>query len=242
MKRLFLVFIILVGVFGIYNLWIEEKFYFKVFSFIFIPLLLTFYVVYRTSLWNKFDYLLILCLLFAYLTDVLNVIEFETILKIQIQIAFVFIYQLLYIIIFRKEGAFLVHNSFYDSIKIFGPALIVFILFGYFLDESSDLSYFLLFICSIQIVFFTVLALFRPAKATSYALVSIGASFIFSSDILYVFYFFVSQKLSIYLFSYTFYVIAQVLLVYGLMLNFNDGISKKIISLSIFESKNDKIS
>ncbi len=240
MKRLVLIIIILLIAMGLGSLWTDRKDSFGVFSFVYIPSLITLYILLRTSLWNRFDFLLMGSLLLAYFTDVLNVIEVEVSLKTNIQISFVFFYQLIYIVIFRKEGAFLVHNTFTDSIKIFGPALLVFLLFGYFLDESSDLSYFLLFVCSIQIVFFIVLALFRPVKRMSYVLVSVGAGFIFASDILYVFYFFVSPKTGIYLSSYTLYTLAQCLLVYGLALNFNDGISRSVLSLSFLDNKNDK--
>ncbi|MBP6619558.1 MAG: hypothetical protein KAX81_02990 [Leadbetterella sp.] len=162
-----------------------------------------------------FDKHIVLALLILFVSDLLELSffkEFE--IKDKIQISLHLIIQFLFLIVFRKEGAILVQESKIDVLKIFIPAGLVFLIFGYFVfEETKVLNYILLVLYAILVVIILILSMYRPINNYSFYFGVFGTTLLFLYGL---FYFLFSSENSIeqfYGISFGFYVFSQIFLI-----------------------------
>lgn len=215
MKIFAFLFLIIFGLAGICTKILKFELYFNIFLGLFIPFLSIYYF------WNKKakklqpDKAILLALIILFVSDLLELSVFQDFeIKDKIQIALHLVIQFLFLSVFRKEGAILVQESKIDIFKIFVPAIIVFLLFGYFVfEESKVLNYILLIIYAIQVVILLILSMYRPINNHSFYFGVFGMSLLFLYGL---FYFLFSSQQSIeqfYGISFGFYVFSQIFLI-----------------------------
>lgn len=215
MKRISFFFLIVFGLAGIFTKLLKFETYFDIFLGLFIPFLLVYYV------WNKKndnlepEYGVIAGLTLLFLSDILELSHFKQfIYRDKIQIIFHILVQFLFLTVFRKEGAILVQESKVDIFKIFIPALIVFLMFGYFVFEENEvLNYFLLIVFAIQLAIFLILTMFRPVNNYSFYFGVVGVSFLLMYGLFYFLFSFGQNQKIFYDISFSFYVFSQVFLI-----------------------------
>jgi hypothetical protein len=159
-----------------------------------------------------------------------------------LQIVTNFFVHFIFIIIFRKEGAFVFNIGNTNSLKILLPAFISFFFFGFvLLNILPNLIFFVAILYTVQIAILVVLGFYRPASSKSYWLVAIGLTVIMLRDILYSYFFYVyhgSYHL-LYIPLYLTNAIGYYLIINGITINQNEKkqvyekISKKVIVNSI---------
>lgn len=214
MKTFAFLFIIIFGVTGVCTKFLKLELYFNIFLVLFIPLLALYYLFNKKSKKLSIDKHIIFALFTLYISDLLELSFFNDLLiKDKIQISLHLIIQLLFLIVFRKEGAILVQESKIDVLKIFIPAGLVFLIFGYFVfDETKVLNYILLVLYAILVVILFILSMYRPINNYSFYFGVFGMTLLFLYGL---FYFLFSSQNSIeqfYGISFGFYVFSQIFL------------------------------
>jgi hypothetical protein len=214
MKTIAFLFLIIFGVVGVCTKFLKLDLYFNIFLGLFIPLLAQYYLFNRKSKKLPVDKHIIFALLTLYISDLLELNFFKDLqIKDEIQISLHLIIQFLFLIVFRKEGAILVQESKIDVLKIFIPAGLVFLIFGYFVfDETKVFNYILLVLYAILVVILFILSMYRPINNYSFYFGVFGMTLLFLYGL---FYFLFSSQNSIeqfYGISFGFYVFSQIFL------------------------------
>lgn len=214
MKTIAFLFLIIFGVVGVCTKFLKLELYFNIFLGLFIPLLALYYLFNRKTKKLPVDKHIIFALLTLYISDLLELSFFKDLqIKDKIQISLHLIIQFLFLIVFRKEGAILVQESKIDVLKIFIPAGLVFLIFGYFVfDETKVLNYILLVLYAILVVILFILSMYRPINNYSFYFGVFGMTLLFLYGL---FYFLFSSQNSIeqfYGISFGFYVFSQIFL------------------------------
>lgn len=215
MKKISFFFLIMFGIAGICTKLLKFELYFDIFLGLFIPFLLIYYV------WNKknenlsTEYAVLAGLVLLFLSDILEMSYFKGFVYTdKIQIILHLLVQFLFLTVFRKEGAILVQESKVDVLKIFIPALIVFLMFGYFVFEENEvLNYFLLIVFAIQLAIFLILTMFRPVNNYSFYFGVMGVCFLLMYGLFYFLFSFGQNQKIFYEISFSFYVFSQVFLI-----------------------------
>ncbi|MCP9754314.1 hypothetical protein EGI26_03935 [Lacihabitans sp. CCS-44] len=215
MKTIAFLFLVIFGVAGVCTKFLKLELYFNIFLGLFIPFLSLYYLMNRKVRKLPFDKHIVLALLILFVSDLLELSffkEFE--IKDKIQISLHLIIQFLFLIVFRKEGAILVQESKIDVLKIFIPAGLVFLIFGYFVfEETKVLNYILLVLYAILVVIILILSMYRPINNYSFYFGVFGTTLLFLYGL---FYFLFSSENSIeqfYGISFGFYVFSQIFLI-----------------------------
>lgn len=215
MKTIAFLFLVIFGVAGVCTKFLKLELYFNIFLGLFIPFLSIYYLMNRKVRKLPFDKHIVLALLILFVSDLLELSffkEFE--IKDKIQISLHLIIQFLFLIVFRKEGAILVQESKIDVLKIFIPAGLVFLIFGYFVfEETKVLNYILLVLYAILVVIILILSMYRPINNYSFYFGVFGTTLLFLYGL---FYFLFSSENSIeqfYGISFGFYVFSQIFLI-----------------------------
>jgi hypothetical protein len=215
MKTIAFLFLVIFGVAGVCTKFLKLELYFNIFLGLFIPFLSLYYLMNRKVRKLPFDKHIVLALLILFVSDLLELSffkEFE--IKDKIQISLHLIIQFLFLIVFRKEGAILVQESKIDVLKIFIPAGLVFLIFGYFVfEETKVLNYILLVLYAILVVIILILSMYRPVNNYSFYFGVFGTTLLFLYGL---FYFLFSSENSIeqfYGISFGFYVFSQIFLI-----------------------------
>ncbi len=214
MKTIAFLFLIIFGIAGVCTKFLKLELYFNLFLALFIPLLAVYYSYNKKIKKLGIDKHIIFALLTLYISDLLELGFFKDLqIKDEIQISLHLIIQFLFLIVFRKEGAILVQESKIDVLKIFIPAGLVFLIFGYFVfEETKILNYILLVLFAILVVILLILSMFRPINNYSFYFGVSGTSMLFLYGL---FYFLFSSQNSIeqfYGISFGLYVFSQIFL------------------------------
>lgn len=215
MKTIAFLFLVIFGVAGVCTKFLKLELYFNIFLGLFIPFLFLYYLMNRKVRKLPFDKHIILAMLILFVSDLLELSFFNDFeIKDKIQISLHLIIQFLFLIVFRKEGAILVQESKIDVLKIFIPAGLVFLIFGYFVfEETKVLNYILLVLYAILVVIILILSMYRPVNNYSFYFGVFGTTLLFLYGL---FYFLFSSENSIeqfYGISFGFYVFSQIFLI-----------------------------
>lgn len=215
MKKLSLVFLIFFGLSGILTNVFRFELVFNVFLVLFIPFLTVYYVWSQKQRDRNVDKAILIALLVLFLSDILELSFFKDFFfKDKIQIILHFIVQLLFLAVFKKEGAILVQESKVDILKIFVPAIIIFVVFGFFVfDESKVLNYALLIIYTILFAILWILSMYRPINNYSYYIGVFGVSFLLMYGLFYFLFSYNTSLPLLYQISFGFYVFSEIFLV-----------------------------
>lgn len=215
MKKLSLVFLIFFGLSGILTNVFRFELVFNVFLVLFIPFLTVYYVWSQKLRDRNVDKAILIALLVLFLSDILELSFFKDFFfKDKIQIILHFIVQLLFLAVFKKEGAILVQESKVDILKIFVPAIIIFVVFGFFVfDESKVLNYALLIIYTILFAILWILSMYRPINNYSYYIGVFGVSFLLMYGLFYFLFSYNTGLPLLYQISFGFYVFSEIFLV-----------------------------
>jgi hypothetical protein len=229
MRILAFLFLIAFGITGICTKFLKLELHFNIFLGLFVPLLSLYYFWNRKSRKLDADNMIFLALFILYISDLLEldlIRNFE--FKDRVQIALQLIVQFLFLTVFRKEGAILVQESRVDILKIFVPAMTVFLIFGCFVfEESKILNYILLVIYAIQVVILLILSMYRPINNYSFYFGVFGMGLLFLYGI---FYFLFSSQKSInqfYVISFSLYVFSQIFLIESFSTNLKRKYAKE---------------
>ena len=214
MNKAFL-FLIILSLIGIITKAFEMEAFFNVYLVLFIPMLWIYYIYHRKSLNLKNEISVLGALLLLFISDLYELSIFEvTEIKEKIQIGIQLIVQLLFLVTIRKEGAVLVQETKIDIMKIFIPAALIFLTFGFFVfEENNVINYFLLIIYAIEIAILLILSLFRPVINRSFYSGAIGFSFLFVSGLFYFLNSYYTGILFFYNYSFSLYVISQIFII-----------------------------
>ncbi len=221
----------------------ENLFYVKIIGHgLFMPFVGIMYGMKRNWQFGHIDQLIYLSCLLGGICDI--VIFFDLNEKGEfLQIVSNFFVHSIFVVIFRKEGAFVFNIGNTNIWKIVLPALISFFFFGFvLLNTLPNLIFFVAILYAVQIVILAVLGFYRPTSSKSYWLVAIGIIVIMLRDILYSYFFYVyhtSQHL-LYIPLYLSNAIGYLLIVHGIAINQNEKrqIYKKISKKAIADSIN----
>jgi hypothetical protein len=215
MKRIFLFLIVVFGLLGISYAYTNDTHFPKFYLVLFIPMLTLYYFLnVKSELKISKHKWVFIALGLLYISDLLSLnklLEFQE-LKNGIQVVINFAVVVIYIYIFRLEGARMIQENVRDSLKIFIPFVLIFILCGFILVDENSIAFYLLFtISSISSLLLIILVLFRPVQSYSYFSGILGVIFMFLGNLFYIFYYFKLNKpfyfvlaLSLYLFSQIF--------------------------------------
>lgn len=148
---------------------------------------------------------------------------------ITVQILLGIIVNCLFINIFKTEKACLSFFSIQDLLKIWIPAVSIFLFFGFFILRNVVKQLFIQSMLHAMVLLpFITLAFFRPFPDSKNKLVSLGAILKMAAISLYSIYFLVSTKpILIYLYLII-YPISQYLIINGLLLSHNEQYANKI--------------
>lgn len=215
MTRTSFFFLIALGLTGIGIKLFQLETYFDIFLGLFIPFLMAYYVWKKKNRNLEPEYAVMGGLILLFISDILELSYFlDFIYKDKVQIVIHLLVQFLFLTVFRKEGAILVQESKVDVLKIFTPALIVFVMFGYFVFEENEiLNYFLMIVFTIQLTIFLILTMFRPVNNYSYYFGVAGVSFLLIYGLFYFLFSFGPNYKAFYDRSFSFYVFSQVFLI-----------------------------
>jgi hypothetical protein len=215
MKKLSLVFLIIFGLSGILTNVLKLELFFNVFLVLFIPFLALYYSWSQKQRNKELDRAILGALFVLFLSDILELSVFkEFSFKDKIQIVLHFIVQLLFLAVFKKEGAILVQESKVDILKIFVPAVIIFVIFGFFVfEESQILNYVLLIIYTIILAILWILSMYRPINNYAYYTGVFGVSFLLLYGLFYFLFSYNTNIPSLYQISFGFYVFSEIFLV-----------------------------
>ncbi len=190
---------------------------------LFMPSLAIFYGVCRKWQFGLIDKLIFLCCLIGGICDV--VIFFDLNEKGEfLQIVFNFFVHLVFIIIFRIEGAYVFNIAKTNILKVLVPALITFFFFGYVLMTAlPNLIYFVAILYAVEITILVVLGYYRPVKDKNYWVVASGVTIIMLRDILYCYFFYIYKGTHplLYVPLYWTNAIGYFLIIYGIARNQN---------------------
>jgi hypothetical protein len=143
-----------------------------------------------------------------------------------IQISLTLIMNLLFILVFRREGTMIYINKFREMPKLVFPAMIVIMAFGLLVVPLvTDSLYFILIFYSVIEILLMSHGYFRPIKGMSYFWVALGVTFIFIKDVLYCINFFVFENTlpQLYITHYILSVIAYFMIALGIAINQNNN-------------------
>jgi hypothetical protein len=215
MRRISFIFLVGLGITGICTKLLKLETYFDIFLGLFIPILMFYYTGKKKNDNLEPEYAVIGGLILLFVSDILELSYFKDfIFKDKIQIVLHLLVQFLFLTVFRKEGAILVQESKVDVFKIFIPALLVFLMFGYFVFEENEiLNYFLLIVFAIQLAIFLILTMFRPVNNYSFYFGVAGVSFLLLYGLFYFLFTFGPHHKTFYDISFSFYVFSQVFLI-----------------------------
>ena len=191
MKRIFLFLIVVFGLLGISYAYTNDTHFPKFYLVLFIPMLTLYYFLnVKSELKISKHKWVFIALGLLYISDLLSLnklLEFQE-LKNGIQVVINFAVVVIYIYIFRLEGARMIQENVRDSLKIFIPFVLIFILCGFILVDESSLAFYLLFtISSISSLLLIILVLFRPVQSYSYFSGILGVIFMFLGNLFYIF-------------------------------------------------------
>lgn len=151
---------------------------------------------------------------------------------ITVQILLGIIVNCLFINIFKIEKASLSFFSIQDLLKIWIPAVSIFLFFGFFILRNVIEQLFIPSIVHIMVLLpFITLALFRPFSDSKNQLVSLGAILKMVATFLYSIYFLVNTKPILIHLYLVVYPISQYLVINGLLLSHNEQYESKITNL-----------
>lgn len=141
-----------------------------------------------------------------------------------LQLVSAFFVHLIFIVIFRNEGAYVFNIAKTNILKVVIPALIVFFFFGFvLLPVLPNVLYFMAIVYAIEVAILAVMGYFRPVPNRKYWFVAIGVTLIILKDILYSYFFYVykSSQHALYVPFYIFNALAYFLIIYGIALSQN---------------------
>lgn len=205
------------------------------------PMMGLVYGILRGWQFGKVDQMILLACVIGCFGD--GIIFFDLNEKGQfLQLVSAFFVHLIFIVIFRSEGAYVFNIAKTNILKVVIPALIVFFFFGLvLLPVLPNVLYFMAILYAIEVAILAVIGYFRPASNRKYWFVAIGVTLIILKDILYSYFFYVykSSQHSLYIPFYVFNALAYFLIIYGIALSQNEKqqvygkISIKLILISL---------
>ncbi|GAB2643152.1 hypothetical protein GCM10027035_41550 [Emticicia sediminis] len=250
MIKIAITFLILLITFNSYSFVEEVPLYIKIIGHsLFMPFLGLIYGIKRKWQFGQVDQLILFVCMIGCVGDIIIFFDLQEKGKF-LQIVAAFFAHLVFIIIFKREGAYVfTSNSNINILKVIIPVSVSFFFFGFvLLNLLPNVLYFGAIIYSVQVTILTVLGYFRPTKNRSYWAVAVGVSVIIVKDILYSYYFYVFKGSfhSLYIPMYWSNAIGYFLIIYGISLNQNEEksnyekISYKLVLttfLALFQKK-----
>ncbi len=194
------------------------------------------YGIIRKWQFGQIDKLIMLACLVGSICDV--VIFFDLNEKGEfLQITTAFFLHLIFIIVFRKEGAFVFNIGKTNILKVIIPAMLIFFFFGFvLLTVLPSLLYFIAILYAVEVTILAILGYFRPVSNRKYWFVAIGVSALILKDFLYSYFFYIykgSQHL-LYIPLYWTNAIGYFLIIYGIALNQNSiNINYEKVSIKV---------